>query len=229
MKKLFSVLMFLLISAFAANLYAETARKPILLIMIAEQNIEGKKSWWWSTEVDLSVLEGVLSQKLIRQGFQILDPSYVNKVIEKKKAYRNLDLNDKDSIKLADIVGADVVILGKAIASAGGRVPGSTAMRSCFANVTAKAIRVSDGMVLSHLSASGSTTHMDVITGGREALEAAGEELADKIVQASSEWKITFEEKKPKPEAEVIFKEKKSDREIKIPVPTKFIQPKPME
>jgi hypothetical protein len=59
-------------------------------------------------------------------------------------------------------------------------------MRSCFANVTAKLIRVKDGKVLAYLEATGSSAHMDIITGGREALASAGESLGAKIIEALS-------------------------------------------
>jgi hypothetical protein len=75
------------------------------------------------------------------------------------------------------------VLLGKAVASSGGNVPQSN-MRSCFANITAKLIRVKDGKVIAYLDASGNTVHMDVITGGKEALTNAAEDLATKVTEA---------------------------------------------
>jgi hypothetical protein len=59
-------------------------------------------------------------------------------------------------------------------------------MRSCFANLSAKLIRVKDGKVIAYLDAAGNSVHMDVITGGREALANAGEDLATKLVSALS-------------------------------------------
>ena len=50
-------------------------------------------------------------------------------------------LSDEESIELAELSGADYVILGKAVASSGGNVPESN-MRSCFANITIKVIQV---------------------------------------------------------------------------------------
>jgi hypothetical protein len=59
-------------------------------------------------------------------------------------------------------------------------------MRSCFANITAKLIRVKDGKVIAYLDAAGSSAHMDVITGGREALNNAATDLAAKIIAVIS-------------------------------------------
>jgi len=50
--------------------------------------------------------------------------------------------------------------------------------------LTAKLIRVKDGKVIAYLDASGSSAHMDVITGGKEALNNAAIDLSAKIIQA---------------------------------------------
>jgi hypothetical protein len=55
-------------------------------------------------------------------------------------------------------------------------------MRSCFANITAKLINVRTGKVIAYLDASGNSAHMDVITGGREALVSAGQSIGIKMV-----------------------------------------------
>jgi hypothetical protein len=57
-------------------------------------------------------------------------------------------------------------------------------MISCFANITAKVIRVNDGKVLAYLDAAGSSAHMDKISGGREALTHAADDLAGKVLNA---------------------------------------------
>jgi hypothetical protein len=92
-----------------------------------------------------------------------------------------LNLSEDKSVKLGNLSKADYVILGKAIASKGGKVPQSN-MLSCYANITAKLIRVKDGKVVAYLDAAGNSVHMDVITGGREALVNAAQDLATKII-----------------------------------------------
>ena len=159
----------------------ETSSKVILLI--SEQNIEGPQRAWWASEIDLSTVEATVAQKLIEQGFDVLEPSNINKIIKQKPAFRKLSLSEGESVKLANLSRADYVVFGKAVASAGANVPQSS-MRSCFSNISAKLIRVKDGKVIAYLDASGNSAHMDVITGGREALSNAGSELAVKIIDA---------------------------------------------
>jgi hypothetical protein len=159
-----------------------------VILLISEQNIEGPQRAWWASQIDLSTTEVGIAKKLIEQGYEILDPSSLSKIIKQKPAFQVVDVTEGESISLGAASGADYIILGKAIASAGGNAPASN-MRSCFANVTAKLIRISDGKVVQYLDATGSSIHTDVITGGREALTKASENLAQKIAEALNKEK----------------------------------------
>ncbi|MCM8779889.1 MAG: hypothetical protein NC914_01915 [Candidatus Omnitrophica bacterium] len=156
---------------------------PAVILLISEQNIEGPQRAWWASEIDLSAAESAVAQKIIQSGFTVLEPSQLTQVVKKSSAFRLLDIPDAESVKLGNLAQARYVIVGKAVASAGARVPQSN-MQSCFANISAKIIRVKDGQVIAYLDAAGSTVHMDPITGGKEALSKAGSDLADKIINA---------------------------------------------
>jgi hypothetical protein len=168
-------------SGFAAEAKSPEPRKPSAILLISEQNIEGPQRAWWASEVDLSTTEAKIAQQLLGAGFEVIEPSVLNKTVKQDAAFRLLDISQDKSIKLGNLSKADYVVQGKAVASAGGNIPQSS-MRSCFANITAKLIRVKDGKVLAYLDASGNSAHMDVITGGREALANAGELLGAKII-----------------------------------------------
>ena len=156
-----------------------------IILLIAEQNIESPQHTWWASEIDLSTTEATVARKLIERGWKVIEPSDLTKVIRQEKAFRITRLSESKSIKLGNASNADYVVLGKAVASAGGNVPQSR-MRSCFANITAKLIRVRDGKVIAYLDASGNSVHMDVVSGGREALTKAGSDLAVKLIEALS-------------------------------------------
>lgn len=180
MKKI--ALIFLLLSI-GLGLACAQETKPKVILLIAEQNIEGPQRAWWASEVDLSTTEATIARKLIAQGYAVLEPSNLQKIIRQERAFRLINLSEAKSIRLGNLSRADYVLLGKAVASAGGNVPQSN-LRSCFANITAKVIRVKDGKVIAYLDAAGNSAHMDVITGGREALSNAGEDLAGKVIDA---------------------------------------------
>jgi hypothetical protein len=165
--------------------WAQEAKKPKLILLIAEQNIESPQTGWWASEIDLSATEAVIAQKIIEAGYEVIEPEQLGETVKKDKAYRTLDLSEKDSLKLANLSKADYVVLGKAVASSGGTVPQS-AMRSCFANLSAKLIRVKDSKVVAYLDAAGNSVHTDMITGGREALVSAANNMAPKLIEAIS-------------------------------------------
>ncbi len=181
MKRIILVLLVLLFLGFT-NLSAKDLKTKVILL-ISEQNIEGPQRAWWVSEIDLSTSEAAVTRKLIEAGFEVLEPSNLTRVIKQDRAFRLVNLSQGESVKLGNLSKADYVILGKAIASSGSKVPHSS-MVSCFANITAKLIRLKDGKVLVYLDASGNSAHMDVISGGREALTNAGSTLAGKIIEA---------------------------------------------
>ena len=181
MKRIILIFLLLLSPGFT-NLSAKDLKTKVILL-ISEQNIEGPQRAWWVSEIDLSTSEAAVARKLIEAGFEVLEPSILTKVIKQDRAFRLVNLSQGKSVKLGNLSKADYVILGKAIASSGSKVPQSS-MVSCFANITAKLIRVKDGRVLVYLDASGNSAHMDVISAGREALNNAGSDLAGKIIEA---------------------------------------------
>jgi hypothetical protein len=183
MKKLFVLVCVIFLGVSFACAEGALSPKAKFILMIAEQNIEGPQKCWWASEIDLSMTESVIAQSLLSQGYEILEPSFLEKAISKDPAFRLVGITEQSSVKLARLSEADYVIVGKAVASAGGNAPQSR-MTSCFANITAKVIRSSDGKVVAYLDASGSSVHMDVITGGKEALKKAGDELSAKIIGA---------------------------------------------
>jgi hypothetical protein len=180
MKKLIIAVFVLL---FSFNLSYCAGAKPKLILLISEQNIEGPQRAWWASEIDLSATEATLADRLITQGFEIIEPASLSKVIKQEPAFRMVNLSEGNSIKLGSLSKADYLVLGKAVASGGANVPQSS-MRSCFANITAKLINVKDGKVVAYLDAAGSSAHMDVITGGREALVNAAGNLATRLIDA---------------------------------------------
>ncbi len=154
-----------------------------VLLLIAEQNIASQWArWWWvDAEVDLSVTESAIAEKLIAGGYEVIDPSLMNNIIRQRPALHYRDLSDEKSIELANLSGAGYVIAGKAIASVGSRVLSSN-LFSYFSNISAKLIRVKDGKIIAYLDTSGKSAHMDSVTGGKEALHKAAVDLAIKVV-----------------------------------------------
>jgi len=163
-------------------LKAAQPQKSKIILLISEQNISGPQHAWWASEIDLSATEQTIAKKLIEEGYEVLEPSMLSKSVLKNKAFRLLNLSEGQAVKLGNLSKADFVVAGKAVASSGGHVPDSN-MRSCFGNITAKLIDTKSAKVIAYLDAAGTCVHLDLITGGKEALVSASADLAAKIIE----------------------------------------------
>lgn len=179
---------------FTVNAFAQDNKTKIILL-ITEQNIEGPQRAWWASEIDLSKTETIIARKLMEQNFEIIEPSNVGDILKLDKAFRRVGLADPEAIKLANLSKADYVLLGKALASSGGRVPQSRSLISCFANLSAKLIRVKDSKVIAYIDETGSSAHMDKISGGAEALAKAANLAALNVVDIVAKDKQQAEAK----------------------------------
>ena len=187
-KRNLSIIVLSLFLLFFANANAEEAEqsKPhsSVLLLIAEQNVSGDVYYWWgysSKEVNLSVVEPVIYKGLIEAGYEIIDHSNQLKV---DKPFRVTGLGEKDAVIIGKNYGADLVILGKALASKGGKVPGSTNMINSNATITGKVIDTHSNKVITYVSGSGDSVHVNPVAAGTEALQHAAQEFTDNMVSS---------------------------------------------
>jgi hypothetical protein len=190
------VSMFLLLILSAGAMLAASvpsraeAGQPRVLFMIAEQNIGHKyyMFWWWGQSeykgetVDLSAAETQLKDSFLNGGFDVVDISATSGKFKISNAFKVADLTNDGAREIAKQVNAEIVVKGKAIATEGPRTPGS-AVGSYIADVTATAIRVSDGKVLGAGKGHGVSRNISDVTGGTEALSKAATELADHLME----------------------------------------------
>lgn len=153
-----------------------------VVLLISEQNISGQEHAWWVGQIDLSSTESVIASKLTAEGFVIVDPQALSGLLEQDAAFRLVPPSEKSSLKLASLANADYVVVGKAVATAGGNVPQSN-MLSCYANTSAKLLRVKDGSVVAYVRARGNSAHLDVVSGGDEALQQAAEDISLQLIE----------------------------------------------
>jgi len=170
---------------FAIGLLLARKHKPRVMFLIAEQNIgqEHYKYWWghYASETDLSVSETVLVEKFREKGFNVVDYATKAENIRISKEYRMVNLNDDAVMSLGNQYDAEVVIVGKALAKYVGNVM-NTSMKSCQANMTARAIRSDNGAFVASTSSYGAAVHIDEITAGTEALKKSASDLASKLI-----------------------------------------------
>ena len=167
-------------------------QKPKIIMLIAEQNIGSHyyHNWWGGAtaeEVRLGIIETRIAQKLIENGFTVIDPTVLGE-LKVEKPYRHIDLTIEEAVNIANNYGADVVVIGKGLATKGAMIKG-TSMVSSSANITAKVVRAEDRKILAYLSGDGASYHINTIVAGKEALEKAADEVVIKLIEILQRYK----------------------------------------
>lgn len=184
-------------------LFAQAQDRPKVLLMIAEQQI-GQEAllFWWDVyaqtsnamgaisskgnakvlaqQTDLSIADTLLKEELMNYDIEVIDASSAAQNITVSPAYKVADISKSAALQMAKDVNADIVIKGKVLAKTTGSVSGSNVI-TYNANISATALRVSDGRVMASGRASGVARHISPETGGVRAIENATLKLAEKL------------------------------------------------
>jgi hypothetical protein len=160
---------------------------PSIVIFLSEQNvgeISPRQSWAQDplTKLPLAV-EDALSRYMRDKGFVIVNPGTVlvdNANLERE--FMDPQLSDKTAIRLAQQVGADVVVTGKAVARLSGNVLGAE-MKSVEATLSGRTVRVDNGMIMGAFEASGAAVHANEMVAGTEALTIAASNVVEDLTR----------------------------------------------
>jgi hypothetical protein len=168
-------------------------KRPSVLLLLSEQNIgqtSPRYSWARSSFGGLPLaIEDTLAGYLRKKGFVIVNPETLEGlVINLWPGYGELELSDEAAAKLAEQVGAEVVILGKAFARFSGNVLG-TDMKSVEAEMSGRAIRADNGIVVASSEATGAAAHANEMVASTEALTLAASGVAEELSrQLAANW-----------------------------------------
>lgn len=165
---------------------------PRLMFIIDEQNIGESRNQYDYLSVDVNITETTLLDKFIEKGFECVDPSTVRENLKQEQAAAILQGDMKLASTLAKKLGAEVVITGKAVAKVATGI-NLGGMKSCQANVTARAIKADVATVIATSSQQAAYPHIDEVTGGTEAIKKATIKLSDDLItKITQKWKDEF-------------------------------------
>ncbi|MDY6855384.1 MAG: hypothetical protein SWO11_11870 [Thermodesulfobacteriota bacterium] len=159
--------------------------KPRVIVMIAEQNIGQEHfSFWWdyhTSPANLSITETTLIEIFKERGFKIVDHGAKAKDIKIDKSYQVANLDDSMAIYIGEQYDAEVVIIGKAMAKRTEKTL-DTSMKSCEANISARAIRTDNGAIIASENTKGIAAHINEFIAGSNALKKGASDLATKLM-----------------------------------------------
>lgn len=166
---------------------------PTVMFFLSEQNIDEPlpRYWWGQTPLgtQLSVTEKALSDYMRGKGFIIVDRAAIDRDIKPGPEYVGSELSDVAAAELGKEFGADLVIVGKAVARYSGNVT-DVNMKSIQATVSTRAIRTDSVMCIASSQGTMAAAHSDGTVGGTEALILSASEVArDLARQIVANWR----------------------------------------
>lgn len=190
--KLFILAFLLLVpfSYFARPVQAASIEpKPRVLFMIAEQDIGQKfyRAWWWGkTEykaevIEMSAAETAMQGLFIDKGFEVVDISGSTGVIDIPPPQRVADLTQDSALLIGRKLNADIIVYGKVLARAEGKVVKDSPAGLFMADITVQAIRTADGATLGSAKGRGTSRHISNEAGSIDAITKAAQEAGQKL------------------------------------------------
>ncbi len=161
------------------------AGMPRVLVLIAEQAVDATRAtgWWQGggNAADLRVAENAFMDRMAKSGFTFVDAEVLEGKV--KLDAIGADPNVQRAREVGVRTGADLVVVGRAVAKPFGemQIPNG-AFHSAVANVSARAVRTSDGEVVATAELTGAAGRgFEQTTAGRNALSEAGRQLAREL------------------------------------------------
>jgi len=166
---------------------------PKVMFFLSEQNIDEPlpRYWWGQTPLgtQLSVTEKALADYMRRKGLIVVDRAAIDRNIKPGPEYVDSELSDVAAAELGKKFGADLVIVGKAVARYSGNVT-DVNMKSIQATVSTRAIRTDSVMPIASSQGTMAAAQSDGSAGGTEALILSASEVArDLARQIVSNWR----------------------------------------
>ena len=167
------------------GLLSQKLGKPRIAIIMTEQNIgnDGPTGSLSDSSVNAGIAESVLHDILAKRGYNLVDRETLVAIARREgtQSVAGGSVPTEAALQVASGGGAEVVIIGQAIAKAGASAVSGTNMRTSQANVTARVVEADTGQLVTSYSASATGAHVNPTAGGAEAIKRATIELADNL------------------------------------------------
>ncbi len=157
-------------------------KTPRLMVLIDEKNIGETATAAHFLEADLNTAESQLMNQFMKKGFRFVDAATVRQNLDREKEAAILEGDARQAAAVGRRSGAEVVLVGKALAKAVEVEAFGAKIRSQQATVTVKAIRTDTGDLLAIGTEQGKFTHIDDVTGGTKAIQKACDALAEPLI-----------------------------------------------
>jgi hypothetical protein len=164
---------FLAVVGLAVCSLTASAAQPRVMLLVDEKNLGS---------LPTSEIEAMAVAKLVEQGIPTVDQEMVRANIRKDQLLLRSVGDNRGAAAVGLQFGADVVIVGEAVAKPSARRIAESNLRSYQAAVTLRAVRTDNSENLASASETASAIDIEDVTGGSKALKAAGEKTLGVLI-----------------------------------------------
>lgn len=161
--------------------------KPRIAIIISEQNIGNDAPVGSLSDgaINAGIADSVIHSLFEKKGYNLVERDTLVALAKREGSLTATSpLSSIDAaIQVAAGGGAEVAIIGQAVAKAGASALSGTNMRTSDANVSARVVDTDTGELIASHSSNARSANVNPTAGGAEAIRKATKELAEKLHQ----------------------------------------------
>jgi len=156
----------------AMKILLDSMERPKVMILIEEDYVG-------MDDIGMKLAETEISSLLGAKGFDLVDQAQVEKIKSLDQARQALAGNMAAAQSLGLNLGAQYVVLGKAVVQDIGEAFPGTGMKSLQASMQLKILQTQSGLVLGSVIKNGIAAHISPLTGATKALQIAAQKVVD--------------------------------------------------
>lgn len=167
----------------AALLPVVASAAPKIMLLIEEKNLG---------TIPTSEVEAMAAALLIREEVEVMDQEMVRANIKKDQTLLKMAGDSRGAVALGLQFGADIVVVGDAVAKPSARRIGDSNLRTYQAVVTLRAVNTETAKTLAAVSETASVIGLEDVSGSSKALKSAGKKTLNKLISDMLvEWELS--------------------------------------
>lgn len=170
------------------GLLSKKMDKPRIAVIMTEQNIgnDTPSATLSNSSVNAGISESVINDYFAHKGYNLVDRETLVALARRSDYVPPANgaasaVGSDSALQIAASGGAEVVVIGQAVAKAGSGLLSGTNMRASQATVSAKVVDADTAQLIASYSASCNSVHVNATAGGADALGKAAKELAENL------------------------------------------------
>ncbi len=167
------------------GLLSKKMGKPRVAIIMTEQNVGNDSAAGSPADsgINAGIAETLLNSIFARKGYNLVEKETLLAIARRSGAASSSgSFNSTEAaVHAAADGGAEVVILGQAVAKAGNAPLSGSNMRSSYATVSARIVDADTAQLLGSSSINSQSVHVNPTAGGAEAIRKATEQIAENL------------------------------------------------